>query len=983
MLQRLLPLLLLCSLQLSFLNQGSAQAVLIDHNFQSNALPSGVTSNGTLNPTKAADGVCSKGMIQVNNGGQYLQIDLPSCGVLKANMKSTSTSVRTVAIKYKKYGDAAYTTAATNLSIGTAAAFNLTSLYPELVTNAPISVRLEPISGNIQVHDLYAESNGTLSNQAEISAFKLPGQVGPETINSAAGTISINMPVGTDVSAMTPSLVTTSYNATIAPSATTAQNFTSPVTYTVTAENGTVTKTWTVQVNFVSSSNKDITAFQLAANQIGASVINTSAGTVTLNMPSSANISAIIPLQFEISPFASVSPATTTAQDFNSPVSYTVTAQDNSTKTWTVTVNKITPNYTISTTVEGLGKVSLNPPGGTYPENTVVTLTAEPLMGSTFLGWSQGLSGTNTVATLTLTQDTAVKASFTNNHNFNFGVVKGFAAAPGSGFTGTTIGGGCATDTLFINGPAEFNKLCEGLYYRQQAYKNNTTVNGMKKAPLIILLRAGVYDGTQSLTTNGGKVFGNQMLDIPEQGDLTFLGDTNVVFKIGINVKRAFNVIIRNITFFDYYDDGINIGYPETHHIWIDHCTFGHPTTMPTDTEHPDGGCDVKDGASYVTISWCIFRNSWKTSLVGHSDNNGGTDSGRLKVTYYNNWFVGTNSRNPRVRFGEVHFLNNLTQNVGLYGIAAANSAWVYAENNFYLNTDWPMYADRTVTDFKAVYGNNSDDIYTSKTGNIPAKGLKQVGNEYDDSGLPVITAQINPAMLNPGGRSIKFDSLNTAAVFNPLSYYTYTPMTASDVRMVVPLFAGADKVKVEACASTVPLNFISLSATPANNGKSVNVNWVVNSELNTSHFQLERSLDGINYYLLGTVQALNQSGTNTYAYTDSWSNTEKTYYRVKSIDKDGSFIYSSTVLYQQAAPAQKLRLYPNPAADVVTIQLPEPSKTATIKLLTLEGKVLLINTLPAGNTTALISVVKLPAGIYLIEVDNGGARTVQKLSKR
>src|SRR5690606_22740704 len=89
----------------------------------------------------------------------------------------------------------------------------------------------------------------------------------------------------------------------------------------------------------------------------------------------------------------------------------------------------------------------------------------------------------------------------------------------------------------------------------------------------------------------------------------------------------------------------------------------------------------------------------------------------------------------------------------------------------------------------------NTDNTFTSKTGNKPATGLKQVGNEYDDSGLPVITAQINPAMLNSGGRSIRFDEHNAENVFNPASYYSYTAYPASVVRTIVPLFAGAQKV--------------------------------------------------------------------------------------------------------------------------------------------------------------------------------------------
>lgn len=259
----------------------------------------------------------------------------------------------------------------------------------------------------------------------------------------------------------------------------------------------------------------------------------------------------------------------------------------------------------------------------------------------------------------------------------------------------------------------------------------------MPKAPLVIVFMPGVYpEGTST-----SSAWGNHMMTVQEQGDLTIIGKGNVTLKFGFNIKRSWNILIRNITFQDYYDDGINIGEPETHHIWVDHCTFGHPSTIPADSEHPDGGVDIKGGASYVTVSWCKFRNSWKTSLVGHSDNNGAQDEGKLKVTYFANHFFRTNSRNPRVRFGEVHLLNNLIEQANLYGAVAAKDAKVVAEANFYVNTRWPMYADRALADFQAVYGNNTDGVFTSKTGNTPCTYLKQFNNGYDDSGLPVITA--------------------------------------------------------------------------------------------------------------------------------------------------------------------------------------------------------------------------------------------------
>jgi pectate lyase len=1174
------------ALLFSFL-AAQTQTVLVDHHFQSISLPAGVTSDGVISPTKAADGVCTQGMIQVNSGG-FLQVDVSSCGVMTLNMKSTSSSTRLLTIRYKKDGDAGYTVATTSLAVSTAATFNLTTLHPDIVSPVPVSVRIEPMNGNIQVHDLYVQASATMSSAAEITAFKIAGQIGTEVINSSAGTVNIDVPLGTPLTSVVPQSVTLSSQASVNPSATAAQNFTSPVTYTVTAQSG-ATKSWTVTVTPVASAAKEITGFRLNNQQLGDALINSAAGTVAVTMPVGTPLSSIVPQSLLVSANASITPTATTARDFSSPVVYTVTAQDNSTKSWTITTNVVDPNttyfdyeaeaasftgtvdnnhlnytgtgfinflsngdnfitfttcqrqagpqtakfryslasdsarkgklyvndtfiklldfartttyddwneeitpvdliagvnniritwdstdgpnldkmlltgascnsyllnisssnggsitvsparatkkyfdgenvtllansqpaltfnnwsgditgttnpvsfamnsdktivgnftvvptYKLAVTVNGIGDVVLSPAGAEYASGTVVTLTANSVLGSTFTGWSGDATGSNTTTTVTMNSAKAVIATFTSSYTFNFEEVKGFASIAGDGFAGPTKGGQCAPDTVLINGPSEFNKLCETLYNRQQAYRNNTTVGGMKKAPLVILLKAGIYDGSQTLSTNGAKVFANSMLDIPEQAELSFVGQSNVVFKIGINVKRSYNVLIRNITFQDYYDDGVNIGGDLTHHIWVDHCTFGNPSAKPADSEHPDGGCDVKDGASYVTISWCVFRNNWKTSLVGHSDNNGAVDAGRLKVTYINNHFIGNNSRNPRVRFGEVHFVNNLVQNISLYGSVAANGAYLFSENNFFLNTDWPMYADRTSADFKAVFGNNSDGVYTSKTGNYPALGLKQVGNGYDDSGLPVITAQINPAMLNPGGRSVKFDELNPSAVFTPSSYYPYTPLAAAEVRTINPIYAGADKVQFTSnCSTVLPLQLLSFDVKLDASSKKATASWTTTNEVNMASFQIEKSINGKDFSAIARITATNLNGSQHYSSVDGDVATGLSYYRLLQLDRDGKSVYSRVVTINNKSK-QTLAVYPNPVTTTLQVTHATAVKGAMLSIISAEGKTIKTCWPVHGSTVTSASVADLSRGSYMVVFHNGTGKSISKFVKQ
>lgn len=89
----------------------------------------------------------------------------------------------------------------------------------------------------------------SVSSAAEILSFVVPEQVVAAQINSAEGTVELGMPGGADVSALTPT-IQISDGAMIDPESGVPQDFSSDVTYTVTAEDNSTTKVWTVSVMF-------------------------------------------------------------------------------------------------------------------------------------------------------------------------------------------------------------------------------------------------------------------------------------------------------------------------------------------------------------------------------------------------------------------------------------------------------------------------------------------------------------------------------------------------------------------------------------------------------------------------------------------------------------------------------------------------------------------------------------------------------------
>jgi hypothetical protein len=180
-------------------------------------------------------------------------------------------------------------------------------------------------------------SQGALSSATQITAYSLPGQTGTTAINSTAGTIGVTVPAGTNVTALVGTFTTSAGVSSVKVgsvtqvSGTTPNNFTSPVVYTVTAQDGVTVQNWTVTVTAVASSATQITAYSLPG-QTGAAAINSAAGTIGVTVPSGTNVTALVATFTTSAGVSSVKVGSvtqvsgTTPNNFTSPVVYMVTA---------------------------------------------------------------------------------------------------------------------------------------------------------------------------------------------------------------------------------------------------------------------------------------------------------------------------------------------------------------------------------------------------------------------------------------------------------------------------------------------------------------------------------------------------------------------------------------------------------------------------------------------------------------------------------
>ena len=243
-----------------------------------------------------------------------------------------------------------FTTTGVNVKIGTATQVsyatqnNFTSPVAYIVTD-----------GNAATVTYTVTVNFAASSAKAITAFSFVGfPLNPGVINDVTTpkTIAVTLPFGTDVTALVATFTHTGASVKIGTatqvSGTTSNTFTSAKDYTVTAANGT-TAIYTVTVTVAASSAKAITAFSFAGFTGNAGVITGAASpfAIAVTLPNGTPVTALV-ANFTTTG-ASVKIGTTvqtsgaTSNDFTTAKAYIVTAADNSTAVYDVTVTVAAP----------------------------------------------------------------------------------------------------------------------------------------------------------------------------------------------------------------------------------------------------------------------------------------------------------------------------------------------------------------------------------------------------------------------------------------------------------------------------------------------------------------------------------------------------------------------------------------------------------------------------------------------------------------
>jgi hypothetical protein len=170
-----------------------------------------------------------------------------------------------------------------------------------------------------------------------------------------------------------------------------------------------------------------------------------------------------------------------------------------------------------------------------------------------------------------------------------------------------------------------------------------------------------------------------------------------------------------------------------------------------------------------------------------------------------------------------------------------------------------------------------------------------------------------------------------------------------------------------------LPVELVEYNATSTNSGTLLE--WTTASEHNSSHFFIERSLNGVDWIVIGTVAAAgNSMELRNYSLLDREVSVGIVYYKLFQVDIDGTEYYKGIRSVNLEGDTE-IVIFPNPASEMITIN--SLKELASIEVQDMSGREILL------PNSVQFNIESLPSGKYFVICTmEDGAREVASFIK-
>jgi len=192
-----------------------------------------------------------------------------------------------------------------------------------------------------------------------------------------------------------------------------------------------------------------------------------------------------------------------------------------------------------------------------------------------------------------------------------------------------------------------------------------------------------------------------------------------------------------------------------------------------------------------------------------------------------------------------------------------------------------------------------------------------------------------------------------------------YIGMAVSSLNATTPSSANFDNLQ----EGSTPLPILLIDFTASNvNDEFVSLNWMTSIEVNSDHFDVERSSDATSFTKIATIKADGTNNTNqSYHAIDDKPVNGLNFYRLKQVDIDGHFTYSSVKTIKFGSRISPV-VYPNPVSSVFTA-VPGTELIREIVIYNVQGKAVQFAMGNSTDTEMKVNISRLSQGIYYLKV--------------
>jgi hypothetical protein len=156
--------------------------------------------------------------------------------------------------------------------------------------------------------------------------------------------------------------------------------------------------------------------------------------------------------------------------------------------------------------------------------------------------------------------------------------------------------------------------------------------------------------------------------------------------------------------------------------------------------------------------------------------------------------------------------------------------------------------------------------------------------------------------------------------------------------------------------------------------GSKTKLNWQTVSEQNTSHFDIERSQNGLTFDKIGEVAAYGKG--SDYSFIDASPLSGINYYRLTTTDLDGKTDVSKTISVRANTKSDKVKVYPNPVGTEGYLNVESIGDIHSISISNILGQVVLT------SNVSKINIAQLSKGLYNITVRTNDETLTEKFFK-